>query len=157
MNFIVYVALSATASVASEEAPHAIFVAPETEQTAQVIIKRETIVRITPVRPAAAPAQTNIPRQMRWKESGGPKCIDAESLAGVLVREKDSIDLVFRGGRQMRAKLEKGCPSVDFYSGFYMKKSKDGRICEDRDVIHSRTGGACEVEKFRSLTAHPGK
>ena len=59
--------------------------------------------------------------------------------------------MVMRGGRVIRARLEKGCPSIDFYSGFYLKPTKDGQLCQDRDTIHSRTGGACEIEKFRTL------
>ena len=73
------------------------------------------------------------------------------ALAGALVSSPDSIDLLLRGGVRVRAKLQKSCPSIDFYSGFYVKATKDGRICEDRDMIHARTGGECQIENFRTL------
>lgn len=126
------------------------FVGPFVEQTAQISISRQTVVRIAPLAPQR-------PRPIRLRESGGPKCVNASALAGLAIREKDAIDLVLRGGMQLRAKLEKGCPSVDFYSGFYLKKSADGRICADRDLLHSRAGGTCEIDRFRTLTPEVGK
>ena len=45
--------------------------------------------------------------------------------------------------------------ALDFYAGFYMKGNKDGRLCEDRDEIHARTGARCEVDKFKRMVAVP--
>ena len=115
---------------------------------AQIQIEQRTIIRVRPV--TTAPAQT-----IRWDEKKGPKCVERGSLAGALVSSPDSIDLLLRGGFRVRAKLQKSCPSIDFYSGFYVKPTKDGRICEDRDLIHSRTGGQCEIDNFKMLV--PGK
>lgn len=115
-------------------------------ELAQIVIQRRTIVRVAPVF-AAPPAQAPI----SWKEKNAPKCANMSLLAGLAITRPDSIDLVLRGGQRLRAKLEKSCPSVDFYSGFYVKPHKDGRICEDRDQIHSRTGGACSIDKFKLL------
>ncbi len=115
-------------------------------ELAQIVIQRRTIVRVTPVF-ATPPTQTAV----SWKEKNAPKCANMSLLAGLAITRPDSIDLVLRGGQRIRAKLEKSCPSVDFYSGFYVKPHKDGRICEDRDQIHSRTGGACLIEKFKLL------
>jgi hypothetical protein len=119
-------------------------------QLAQVIIQRRTIVRVSPV--FASPIQA-VP--IEWKEKSAPKCVAMNMLAGLAITRPDSIDLVLRGGQRLRAKLDKRCPSVDFYSGFYVKPNKDGRICKDRDTIHSRTGGACEIDQFRLLVASP--
>lgn len=111
---------------------------------AQIQIEQRAIIRVRPVAPP--PAQT-----IRWNEKKGPKCVDRSALAGALVSSPDSIDLLLRGGFRLRAKLQKSCPSIDFYSGFYVKPTKDGRICEDRDLIHSRTGGECEIDNFKLL------
>ena len=113
---------------------------------AQARVEQASIIRIRPV-PASPPPMPRI----RWDEKKGPKCIQISSLAGALVSSPDSIDLFIRGGQRFRAKLEKGCPSIEFYSGFYMRQSRDGRVCEDRDRIHSRSGGECKIEKFRTL------
>lgn len=123
-----------------------------TLEIAQIQIEQHTVVRIRPMpmQPAQRPAL-----RVRWEEKKGPPCIQRAAVAGAMVSSPDSIDLVLRGGSRMRAKLARSCPSIDFYSGFYVKPSKDGKICEDRDLIHSRTGGECGIEKFRTLV--PGK
>jgi hypothetical protein len=116
-------------------------------QMAQMVIERRTVIRITP-----HPDRARVQLSFRdWREKSAPKCFAVSSLTGILISRPDSIDMVMRGGRVIRARLEKGCPSIDFYSGFYLKPTKDGQLCQDRDTIHSRTGGACEIEKFRTL------
>lgn len=114
---------------------------------AQMSIQRQSVVRIAP---APAPRQ-KLPSLEKWKEKDAPKCFAVGSVAGILITKLDSLDMLLRGGKWVRARLEKGCPSTDFYSGFYMKPSADGRLCEDRDVIHSRAGGACAIRKFKAL------
>ena len=113
---------------------------------AQIQIEQRAIIRVRPVSPAPPNAQ-----RIRWEEKKGPNCVQRNMLAGALVSSPDSIDLLLRGGIRVRAKLQKSCPSIDFYSGFYVKATKDGRICEDRDVIHARTGGECQIENFKTL------
>jgi hypothetical protein len=113
---------------------------------AQVQIEQRTIVRVRPV-PAAAP----IAKPIKWQEKKGPDCIQMNGLAGALVSSPTSIDIFMRGGLRLRAKLGKSCPSIDFYSGFYVRPTKDGRICEDRDMIHSRSGGECKIDDFKTL------
>ena len=142
ISFVAYAALSVAARGAGESAPPQ--VSTEPAEVAQMSITRTAVVRIAPVVAA-------IPKPIRWKEKDGPKCVDVGLLAGLAIREEDSIDLALRGGRNVRAKLEKGCPSTEFYSGFYLQRSRDGLVCAGRDVIHSRVGAACEVIKFKTL------
>jgi hypothetical protein len=116
-------------------------------QVTQMIIERRTVIRISPHE-----ERTRAPLNFRdWREVTTTKCFPVAMLAGIVISTPDSIDMVLRGGRLIRARLEKGCPSIDFYSGFYLKPTSDGLLCEDRDTIHSRAGGACEVDKFRIL------
>jgi hypothetical protein len=138
--------LSAGVAASAADAPE------ERILIAQIQIEQRTVVRIRPVavQPSERPAL-----RLRWEEKKGPNCIKMGLVAGAMVSSPDSIDLVLRGGSRMRAKLSRSCPSIDFYSGFYVKPPKDGRICEDRDVIHSRSGGECGIEKFKLLV--PGK
>lgn len=120
---------------------------PPLPQFAQMIIERRTVIRITPHE-----QRRRIPVNLRdWREQSTSKCFPISMLAGIVISRPDSIDMVLRGGRLVRARLEKGCPSIDFYSGFYLKPTSDGLLCADRDTIHSRAGGACEVDKFRIL------
>jgi hypothetical protein len=113
---------------------------------AQVQIQQRTIVRVRPIA-AAAPSA----KPIKWDEKKGPDCIQMNSLAGALVSSPTSIDIFLRGGIRLRAKLGKSCPSIDFYSGFYVRPTKDGRICEDRDMLHSRSGGECKIDDFKTL------
>ena len=119
----------------------------EESELAQLVIERRTFVRITPHHERARTRETF----RDWKEKKAPKCIAMGMVGGITISRPDSIDLVLRGNQFFRARLEKGCPSIDFYSGFYLKPTKDGRICEDRDTIHSRTGGSCRIDKFFTL------
>ena len=51
----------------------------------------------------------------------------------------------------IRARLASSCPALDYYYGFYITPNADGQVCADRDVIRSRMGGACQIDKFRLL------
>lgn len=113
---------------------------------AQLRIETREIVRVRPV----PPPRINLPKP-RWTEKKGPDCIQVDTIAGALVAAPDSIDLILKGNIRMRAKLEKSCPSIDFYMGFYVKPTRDGRVCKGRDLIYSRAGGNCEIDKFRTL------
>ena len=126
----------------------------------QVVIERQLIIRI-PARPSnlnnfAATEATTMARRASsppvvWRESKAPKCIAIRSLLGIQAVQRDSIDLITREKKRLRAKLNRGCRALDFYSGFYLKASKDGRLCADRDALHARSGAECAVEKFRLL------
>ncbi len=124
-------------------------VRPQTDGTdyAQVIIERRTFIRITPHHERARTRDTF----RDWKEKKAANCVPMVALGGISISRPDSIDLVLRGGQLIRARLEKGCSSIDFYSGFYLQPTRDGQLCEDRDTIHSRTGGACVIDKFHTL------
>ncbi len=111
---------------------------------AQVQIEQHTVIRVRAV-------ESPQPERVKWEERKGPKCIQANALAATLVSSPATIDLLLRGGARMRLRLGRSCPSIDFYSGFYVKPNKDGRICEDRDLIHARSGGECQIDQFRLL------
>ena len=117
---------------------------------AQVIIREHILIRV-PVRPGPTPEAATAP--VEWKESRGPKCVPMRSIAGAGLVGPNSVDLILRDRSRVRAKLEKSCPALDYYYGFYMRVPEDGQICADRDAVRSRMGGQCEIDKFRTLTA----
>jgi hypothetical protein len=88
---------------------------------------------------------------IRWVEKGADRCVAVGSLAGAAITRVDRVDLILSGGKRLRAVLEDDCPSLDFYSGFYLKPAGDGKVCARRDTIRSRSGGACRIKAFRSL------
>jgi hypothetical protein len=118
----------------------------ETVMLAQITIQRTTVVRIPPAMPPRGPSAP-----IEWKEQGAPNCVKWSNLAAALVSSPTTIDLIVRGGTRYRVKLEKSCQAIDFYQGFYVKQTQDGQICKGRDSIHSRAGGECVIDKFKTL------
>lgn len=128
----------------------------------QVVIEQQLIIRVPAQRTqlrnfAASPAPVQRIKQVPivWKEKKGPKCVAMRNIVGMQAAQRDSIDLITRQKERLRAQLNRGCRALDFYAGFYMKDSKDGRLCEGRDEIHARTGAKCEVDKFRLMVPVP--
>lgn len=92
---------------------------------------------------------------IRWVETKSDKCIPVISLAAAAVTGSDSVDLLLNGGKRLRARFGSECPALDFYSGFYVKMPKDGKVCSGRDSFRARSGGECRIKSFRALV--PGK
>ncbi len=107
-----------------------------------VTIRDELIMRI-PIRPRPGP-------QVEWREKRGPKCIPTAAIAGAMLSGRGSVDFVLRDRSRLRAELDSDCPALDFYDGFYVQPD-DNRLCMRRDVIRSRMGGSCRIERFRQL------
>ena len=121
-------------------------------EIAQLTITQSIIIRVPARRSKryTAPDQTRPPPA--FKEHKGPKCIDASTIGGAAVTASDSVDFILRGGKRVRAVLQDECPALDYYSGFYFQAPADGKLCADRDSIHTRSGGDCQIDKFRALT-----
>lgn len=124
----------------------------------QVIIERRIIIRVPAQRSpltnfTASQGEESLAPEMPivWKETKAPKCVEMRNIMGMRGVQRDSIDLMTRQNQRLRAELNRGCRALDFYSGFYMQKNEDGRLCEDRDSIHARSGAKCEIDKFRIL------
>jgi hypothetical protein len=121
----------------------------------QVRIEQRVVVRIAP-QPLAArqsllaelPERTPAPR---FEERGKEKCVPLDGIAGVQTGSGNRLVLFLRDQRMMSVNLEKACRARDFYSGFYVEKNKDGRLCVERDRLRSRTGMSCEVAVMRRL------
>ena len=119
-------------------------------QFAQVMIREQVLIRV----PANLREMARAPEpQLDWKEKKGPKCVSMRLIAGATLLSQNSVDLIFRDKSRIRAKLERRCPALDYYHGFYIRPNKDGQVCADRDTIRSRMGGECEIEKFKELRA----
>ena len=115
-----------------------------------VIIHQQVIIRVTPVpRPGNRIAQSS--QAVEWRESGGPRCVPVRAILGAAQITQDSIDLVLRDATRIRARLERHCPAMDYYFGVYVRPNPDGMLCADRDAFRARSGGLCEIERFRLL------
>lgn len=120
--------------------------APPPPGYGRVIIREQIVVRISRGGPGPAFAAAG-----DWKERKGPKCLAARTLAGAALSSVNSVDFLLRDGGRVRAKLESRCPALDYYYGFYITPNPDGMVCADRDMIRSRVGGQCGIDKFRNL------
>ena len=121
----------------------------------QVRIERRVVVRITPVSPQRE-MLADLPRAplaSRFKERKAGKCVPVAGIAGVQIGGDDRLMLFMRDQRLIGASLDKACRARDFYSGFYVERSADGKLCIDRDMIHSRSGTSCSLSKLRQLVA----
>lgn len=114
---------------------------------ADITITQALIIRL----PRHRQTRPATPFQQQYRERRGPQCIDASQMGGAAVTGPDTVDIVLKGGQRVRAKLEDACPALDYYSRFYVQPGPDGKLCADRDSIHSRSGGDCEIDRFRKL------
>lgn len=118
----------------------------------QVRIQQHIIVRVPRMSgPRTAMMSAPPVAPIAWVERDADQCLPVQTLAGAAITRRDSVDLVMAGGKRMRAKLGDECPALGFYDGFYVRPTADGRLCAGRDIIRSRSGGACRIEGFRAL------
>lgn len=110
-------------------------------QYGQTVVREQVIIRF----------RQTAPTRVEWKEGKGPKCVPARAIVFATLVGKSSVDLILRNRQRVRAKLESSCPALDYYYGFYITPNPDGLVCEDRDNIRSRMGGACGIDDFKSL------
>lgn len=109
----------------------------------RLVIQDEVIMRV-PVEPRP------IGPQIQWIEHKGPKCIPVGAIRGALLSGPEQVDFIFANRARVRAHFDEDCPALDFYGGFYIHPQGD-RLCAGQDAIHSRMGGSCTIERFRSL------
>lgn len=128
------------------------FRAPDAEQ---VRIEQRIIIRISPQRPMP---RRNLMMDLPNRAVGGKfnekrmgDCIGVANIAGVQPDGDDRLLLYLRDRRTVSARLERSCRARDFYSGFYLQNSTDGRLCVDRDTLQSRSGANCKISRIRQL------
>ncbi len=105
-------------------------------------IHQEVIVRV--------PVRRRVGGFSRWEERPGPRCLRAEGLESAVLSGPRTIDFLVHPRQRFRARLESGCPTLDFYGGFYLQPTRE-KICAGRDMIRSRIGGSCLIEEFQRL------
>lgn len=122
----------------------------------QVRIEQRMTIRISPR--ASAPMPPNmfvgIPGsdgapQLTERKIG--KCVNIAGIAGVQPDRSNRLLLFMRDRRLVSAELDRSCRARDFYSGFYLERSDDGRLCVDRDTLLSRSGMNCKLTRIREL------
>lgn len=135
------------------EALEALYTAPVYRQ---VTIERRVIIRVSPRRRAPrtslmAEQLQEVRRDTRYLERKMDDCVSVNGIAGVQPGSGDRLVLYMRDRRMVSAKLEKSCRARDFYSGFYVERNEDGKLCIARDKLQSRSGANCELTRMREL------
>jgi len=133
-----------------------LFVSPDGEsaqprqrqQGGSITFHQQIIIRVSP---GANRAMAQRQSPINWQEERGPRCIPARQIAHAALMRQQSFDLVLRDRTRLRARLERRCPALDYYVGFYISPTRDGLICAERDSIRSRAGGECRIDRFRTL------
>lgn len=128
-------------------------VAGDTRASTHWSFHERVVIRIQRLHPAQHTiADSNAPI-LRWKEKGGPRCVAAGEIGGAAIGASDSVDFEMTDGKRLRARLDRDCPSLDFYKGFYVVRNADGKVCATRDAIRSRSGTVCAIRDLRKLVA----
>jgi hypothetical protein len=125
------------------------------EAANQVRIEQRMTIRINP-RPAPVTPDmfAGIPTRSigpRFTERKMGKCLRVSRIAGVQTSGRQRLILFMRDQRIVSAELERACSARDFYSGFYLSRSDDGKMCVDRDTLLSRSGANCKITRLRQL------
>jgi hypothetical protein len=128
----------------------------EPESRSQVRIEQRVIIRVTPAPRARQDLLADLPQgevATRFEERPMRRCVAMANIAGVQSGAQNRLILFMRDRRMVSAALEKACSARDFYSGFYVERTKDGLFCSGRDTLQSRTGASCGVRRFANLVA----
>ena len=120
----------------------------------QVRIEQRVVIRVSPRRADrqnlnAESQPRRAPQPLVERKIG--KCVKMDQIAGVQTTRDNRLMLYMRDKRLIVANLEKACSARDFYAGFYVEPSKDGRLCTGRDKLQSRTGVKCELSRIRQM------
>jgi len=118
---------------------------------AQLTIHERLIIRIPRMPRGTAPAAARAFSPVTWEERRAPRCVTMTAITGATLDREGEVDLVVEGTKRVRAKLNADCPTLDFYSGLYLKPTGDGKMCARRDSIRSRSGARCAITAFRTL------
>lgn len=116
--------------------------APRPPAVRRVIIRNQLILKI--------PLQPRQSTPMQYQVLEAPRCLSTRAIAGARMSGARTIDFLLSRDRRLRVHMDEDCKSLDFYGGFYLQPA-DERLCAGRDVIRTRMGGNCKIDRFQLL------
>lgn len=122
----------------------------------QMRIEQRMTIRITPRTSVPMPQMfVGLPGEGRGEiaERRIGKCLPVGGIVSVRPDRGNRLLLLMRDSKVVSAELDRSCRARDFYSGFLIKRSEDGRLCVDRDTLLSRGGMSCHLTRIRQLVA----
>lgn len=115
------------------------------QSTTRLVVRDEVVWRV-PLLPRP------MPHEFVWIERKGPKCVPISAIRRAMLSGSGNIDFILANRQRIRAKFDDRCPALDFYAGLYLlPEDEDEMLCANRDSVHSRVGGSCQIEHFRLL------
>ncbi len=117
----------------------------------QLRVEQRVIVRFPNQPVTVSSGRGDNRKSVIYNEEKIGKCLLMDRLIASRPGPKNTLELVTRERQLIRAYLGDGCLAREFYAGAYVERSKDGKLCIDRDLMHARTGAKCEIDKFRLL------
>src|SRR5215207_2771507 len=87
------------------------------QQGTLTVRHRQIIIRVPSGARAIGAAGASL---VKWREGRGPDCIPATRLIGATLLRQNSVDLILRDNSRVRARLQRSCPALDYYRGFYI-------------------------------------
>lgn len=109
------------------------------------VLAQVRAVPVSPVHPSA---------NQKWRvgKAKTKACIDTDRIAGAVIMDQRTLDVVLRGGERFRLSLASDCPQVGYYGSFYYQVSSAGKLCAGRDRVMGRAGGSCKVRAIAPIT-----
>ncbi len=125
----------------------------ETQSYTNLQINQRIIIRLQRTSGArrASFGRQNGGTKAKLEERKIGKCIAMDNLVGFTPGPSDSLEFFTKDRKLIRAYLADNCKAKEFYAGAYIEKSKDGKLCQKRDIIHARYGAECALDRFRQL------
>ncbi|WP_260923798.1 hypothetical protein [Novosphingobium sp. 9] len=122
----------------------------------QLRIEQRMTIRITPQSPAPIPPDRFISMPNGHVGPGYTErkigdCLPISGIEAVRPDRDSRLLLFMRDDNIVSADLERSCRARDFYLGFYMSRTPDGRLCVGRDHLLSRSGMSCALTRIRLL------
>jgi hypothetical protein len=80
-------------------------------------------------------------------------CVAVGDIAAVDPGPENRLILYMRDRTMVSAALDRECSAREFYSGFYVERTDDGKLCIKRDKLQSRAGASCGVKRLSRLVS----
>lgn len=122
----------------------------------QVRIEQRVIIRISPSSAEMRRRMlASLPRRESrtdFQEIRQDDCIEVGDIAGSTTAENRLL-LFMSDRRVLTLALDEACTARAFYSGFYVERSSDGKLCVSREKLQSRAGASCEIRAISRLVS----
>ena len=125
----------------------------------QVRVTQRVTIRITARRQdarqplSADVADAPAPMRAHLEERKMGDCVPIGDIAAVDPGPENRLILYMRDRTLISAALDRECSAREFYSGFYVERTDDGKLCVKRDKLQSRAGASCGVKRLSRIVS----